>query len=270
MFTSIGLFFKCFFRLPHTILLWGKDFYFYLKFHQWTIFEGWGLHIYVGRFGSGKTCTMVHDAYLLAKRFPQLTIVTNFKLMNFPAHTVILPLNSPQDILNAPVNSLVLIDEIGTIFNSRDFASSKESVPKILFQHLCQVRKRHLEIFATSQRWNFVDKQLRDIVATVRVCHVMMGHPFSRLATVHTYDSYDYDRSFTNPLMPLPCLGTSAYVQTDKIRNLYDTAELIQNMLKSDYITDAEILQNRGELDSNITELSKGGKRAVRKSGRNV
>lgn len=270
MFVGISLFFQCLCKLPHTVCIWCKDLYYYILEKRWKLFEGWGLHVYVGRFGSGKTCTMVHDAYLLAKRYPQLTILTNFQLMNFPKGTQIIPLRSPQDILNAPNNTLVLIDEIGTIFNSRDFASSKESVPKILFQHLCQCRKRRLMIYSTSQRWNFVDKQLRDIVATVRVCHVHMNHPFSRLGTVHVYDSVDYDKAFTNPLVPLPAMRAYAYVQTDKVRNLYDTSELIENMLTTEYVSDAEIMQNRGELGSNITELSKDSKKAVKRASRRV
>lgn len=148
-------------RLPKFLFLLVKDLIPYIKNRSWLNFDGWGLHLYVGKFGAGKTCTMVHDAYLLAKRYPKLTIVTNLQLSGFPSHTQILPLRSPQDILNAPVNTLVLIDEIGTIFNSRDFAASKQSVPKILFQHLCQCRKRHMQIYATTQRWNFLDKQLR-------------------------------------------------------------------------------------------------------------
>ncbi len=266
MLVSVFLFFKCLFLVPHTAFCLLIDLFHYFKDKWYYLFEGWGLHIYVGRFGAGKTCSMVSDAYNLAKRYPQLTVLSNFQLINFPAHTVILPLRTPQDILNAPNNCLVLIDEIGTIFNSRDFAASKESVPKILFQHLCQVRKRHLMIFATSQRWNFVDKQLRDIVATVRVCHVHMGHPFSRMGTVHVYDSHDYDLAFSNPMYPLIPMSAYAYVQTDIVRGRYDTAELVQNMLKAEYVSDSEIMQNRGELGSNISELTKEGKRSVKKT----
>ena len=270
MFVGIQLFFDCLLLIPHTLVILIHDFYLYIKNRGWTIFEGWGLRIYVGRFGCGKTSSMVADAYKLAKKYPQLNILTNFKLVDFPTHTNILPLVSPRDILNAPVNTLVLIDEIGTIFNSRDFASSKESVPKILFQHLCQCRKRHLEIFATSQKWNFVDKQLRDIVATVRVCKVSFGHPFSRLATVHEYDSHDYDLAFSNPMFPLIPVRGYAYIQTDKVRNLYDTEELIENMLHSNYISDAEILSNQGGGVTNISELTKDGKRSAKKTIRNV
>lgn len=168
-------------------------------------------------------------------------------------------------ILNAPVNTLVLIDEIGTIFNSRDFAASKQSVPKILFQHLCQCRKRHLQIYATTQRWNFLDKQLRDITDTVRVTRSHLAHPFTRICTVYTYDAVEYDLSFSNPQYPLAAIDARVYCQTDADRNRYDTQQLIDNMLQSDYISDEEILRNRGELQPEVTgEISNRSKRRIR------
>ena len=233
-------------RLPAFLFLHLRDRYYYYKFKGWTIFEGWGLHLYVGVFGAGKTCTMVNDAYKLARQFPQLTILSNFKLLNFPPSTRILPLRTAKDILNAPENTLVLIDEIGTIFNSRDF-SRDGGVPKILFQHLCQCRKRHLMIYATSQRWNFLDKQLRDIVATVRVTHSHFAHPFTRISSVRTYDAVSYDMAFSNPMLPLQALSARVYLQTDKVRQRYNTDELVENMLAADYVSDEEILANRGE-----------------------
>ncbi len=235
-------------KLPHFLFLELKDLIIYIINKKWLLFEGWGLHMYVGAFGAGKTCSMVEAAYRKAKRYPQLTIVTNLRLFNFPEHTRILPLRTPQDILHAPENTLVLIDEIGTIFNSRDFASSKQSVPKILFQHLCQCRKRRLMIYATTQRWNFLDKQLRDITATVRVTRSHFAHPFTRICTVWSFDAPEYDLAFTNPMYPLRALCGYVYVQTDVCRNRYDTAELIENMLNAEYISDEEIAANRGEV----------------------
>lgn len=35
------------------------------------------------------------------------------------------------------------------------------------------------------------------------------------------------------------------YIQTNLYRNLYNTEQLIDNMLKDDYISDDEILKNR-------------------------
>lgn len=264
----LSVLFQYLFKLPRWMAWHLHDLFFYIKEKGWKRFEGWGLHLYVGAFGAGKTSSMVHDAYALASRYKCLTIVTNVKLQNFPKWTRILPLHSPQDILNAPENTLVVIDEIGTIFNSRDFAKSKDSVPKILFQHLCQCRKRHMMIYATTQRWNFLDKQLRDITATVRVTRTHFAHPFSRICTVWRYDAPTYDLAYSNPMVPLRPLRGTVYIQTNKIRSLYDTSELVQSMLSAEYISDEEILANQGEAELNLQYSEK--KSQNRRVGRNL
>ncbi|MEA4912723.1 MAG: ATP-binding protein [Oscillospiraceae bacterium] len=234
-------------------------------------FNRWGLHLFVGKFGAGKTCTMVHYAYQLAKQYKSLSIVTNLQLKHFPKRTNILPLRTAQDILNAPDNTLVLIDEIGTIFNSRDFSSGKNSIPKFLFQHLCQCRKRHIMIYGTTQRWNFLDKQLRDITDTVYVTRSWFPHPFTRMCTVRRYDALEYDAAYSNPLLPLTLLAGSVYVQTDKLRRLYSTDELIENMLDKspdEYLTDDEVMKNRGELDVNVQEIDRKSRKSYKKKRR--
>lgn len=253
-------------RMPHVLALLAKDLVGYLRHKRWEQFEYWGMHLYVGMFGAGKTCSMVNDAYRLAKQYRHLTIVTNLRLYHFPKHTQILPLTSPQDILNAPANTLVLIDEIGTIFNSRDFAAKQESVPKILFQHLCQQRKRHIMIYGTTQRWNFLDKQLRDITDTVRVTRSHLGHPFTRACTVYRYDAQEYDKAFANPLIPLQAQRGDVYVQTDACRQRYDTSQLISNILGDTYISDKEIAEGRGEVSAILATT--GDKKAGRQMRR--
>lgn len=249
---------------PKCCFWFGRDFFNYWVDWLWLDFTGWGIHLYVGRFGSGKTSSMVHDAYLLCKKYPQLTLLTNLKIINFPSHTKIVKLHTANDILNAPRNTLVLIDEIGTIFNSRDFTKSKESVPKILFQYICQCRKRKLMIYSTTQRWNFLDKQLRDITATVRVCSMSFTYRFNRLASVKHYDADEYDVAYSNPLLPLPLRGYTVYVQSDKFRQLYDTEELIEDMMNMEYLSDEEILANQSGCSVNEIAVV-GDKKQIRK-----
>lgn len=232
---------------PHWAALTIKDFVVWCKDKGWQIFEGWGLHLYVARFGEGKTCSIVRDAYNICSDFPQVTLLTNIAVQNFPEHTKILPLNSPQDIINAPPDTLVLIDEIGTIFNSRDWSSKKGGgVPKILFQHLCQIRKRRVEILATTQNYRYLDIQLRRITATVTVCSAFLKHPFTRMITNRIYNAEDYELFCDNPMYPLRCESAYSYVQTDKLRSLYDTDEVVTNLLGMDYVSDSEILANSG------------------------
>jgi len=179
---------KCFFLLPEFFTYLVYDFCInrYLKLYK--DFIGWGIHLLTGRFGKGKSILAAKINYDITHKYKNMCILTNIKLQNFPEYTKILPLNNAMDIVNAPQDCIVLIDEIGTIFNSRDFSSGKNAVPKVLFQHLCQCRKRNMIIYGTVQRYNLLDKQIRDISADVSVCHSYFNHPYSRLVTFYTYD----------------------------------------------------------------------------------
>lgn len=221
------------------------DFLIRRKLKLYKDFYGWGIHLYTGRFGSGKTISMCVKAYNLCVKYPKLSILTNLHLTNFPEHTKILPLNNATDILNAPRDCLVLIDEIGTIFNSRDFNTGKKSVPKPLFQHLCQCRKRNMMILGTVQKYNLLDKQIRDISADVNVCVPFLQHPFTRSIKVYNYDVDEYDIYISNRSYSPRCNSKFMFIQSNLYRNLYDTEQLIDNMLNDDYISDKEILENR-------------------------
>ena len=142
-------------------------------------------------------------------------------------------------------DTIVLIDEIGTLFNSRDF-TNRNALPKVLFQHLCQCRKRRMVIFGTVQRWNFLDKQLRDITATVKVCKSNFADPFTRITTVTSYDAVEYEQAFSNPMLKIQPTDIEVHLQFNKIRQLYDTSQLVENMLKMEYEDDTTVLANQG------------------------
>lgn len=263
----IGLIFKNIKAFPTFILYLWYDWLIYIAYHKNKLFYGWGIHLFTGKFGQGKTSLLTIQAYDLCKKYPQLHVVTNLKLINFPEHTKILPLRTADDILNAPKNSLILIDEIGTLFNSRDFTSGKNSVPKPVFQHLCQCRKRHMMILATVQRFNLLDKQIRDITASVTSCSSSFGHPFSRKLTAVVYDIDEYEAYTQNPMYVPRVQEAYIKIQTEQYRHLYDTAELIQGLLEMKYLSDEEILRNQGE-SSVFSDGSKEGQKNYKKSMR--
>ena len=263
----ITLLFKKLFAFPLFLYYQIYDIRIYRHYRKKKLFPGWGIHLFTGKFGQGKTSLMTIKAYKLCKKYPQLHVLTNIKLINFPEHTKILPLNTAQDILNAPTDTLVLIDEIGTLFNSRDFSTGKNSVPKPVFQHLCQVRKRHMMIYATVQRFNLLDKQIRDITATVTECSASFRHPFSRMLTGLTYDIEEYEAYTSNRMYKPRVSSTSVAIQRDKYRHLYDTTELIQGLLTKEYLSDEEILRNQGVIDT-FGDGSKEGQKAYKKATR--
>lgn len=257
--------FEFFKKLPQIIIYTAYDKTLYNHYRKKYDFNGWGIHLFTGKFGSGKTSYAVQKAYDLAFKYPQLSVMSNIKLQNFPQWTKILPLNTAQDILNAPDNTLVLIDEIGTIFNSRDFSGGRCAVPKPLFQHLCQCRKRKLMIFGTVQRFNLLDKQIRDITADVTACHSHWRFPFVRWQTAYTFDIEEYELYSENRTYKPRCLKSDLIIQTNKLRNLYDTSELVNNMLSKEYLTDSEILTNREGITTDNNILDKKQQKQVRK-----
>ena len=265
------IFIKIFFTkvrmFPQFLLYVFYDYLIYRVYKKDKLFYGWGIHLFTGKFGAGKTSLMVIKAYELCKKYPQLTIITNLKLTNFPEYTDIKPLTCVDDILEAPENSLVIIDEIGTIFNSRDFMSGKKSVPKALFQHLAQCRHRKMMIFGSVQRFLLLDKQIRDISATVTECHTSFKHPFSRFVTGVLYDIDEYEALVQNPLYVPRANDYSVYIQTERYRHLYDTMEMVQGMLEMRYFSDEEILRNQGS-EIIFSDGSKEAQKAYKKSMR--
>jgi hypothetical protein len=220
-----------------------KDIIKYYKNKEWLIFDGFGLHFYVGLFGSGKTSTMVRDAYKLAVRYPQMNILTNLKLINFPEHTNIIQLEHYRQIITCPPDTLILIDEISSIFNSRDW--KKGGIPAPLLSTILQVRKERKMLYCTAQRFQHVDALFRQITFTVRDCSCV----HKRWNFVFVFDGFEYENA--NVMCPAVELERYSFVQTDKIRGLYDTYEMVQKMQTTDYISDKEILEKQG-ISSNV------------------
>lgn len=263
MINLLKILIQTFLLIPKFSIYVLYDFYKYVYERNKNSFFGWGIHLFVGKFGSSKTSTMVYYAYKLAKKYPQLTILTNIELKNFPCWTNIEFLNSAEQILYAKENTLVLIDEIATIFNSRDFATSKNAVPKILYQHLCQCRHRKIMIYGTCQRFSLLDKQIRDISADVTTCRCFFKHPFSRFCVIKRYDIDEYEKYTANSMYRMRTQSVDAYVQTNHIRNMYDTRELVNNMLNKEYLDDKTILENRAVSSSTVIPYKKKKMRGV-------
>ena len=264
MFVFLSVLIKHIVLFPRACYFWFFDIVNYIKTKRWLLFEQWGLHVYVGKFGASKTSSMVEEAYALAKRYPGLNVITNLSINNFPADTNILPLKTFDDIIYCPEGSVILIDELSSIFNSRDFAKGSAGLSKPAFQVLLQCRKKRVQVLATAQKYSQVDKQLRDIADTIRSCSSFLKHPFTRICTVKMYDAEEYNFFVSNPLYILQCYGVHVYVQTDKLRNSYNNIELIDNLLIAEYEDDETILRNQSGDGSIVVNATDGKKKPKR------
>ena len=231
------------FKLPFFMIIVIRDLWRFLYNKEYKIFRGYGIHCYVGLFGAGKTLAQTKKAYALARRYPDLNIYSNYKLMDFPNMERVHHLRNFQQIIDAPPGSLFLIDEIGTLFNSRDW----QKFPPDFIYFLFQNRKVRKQILATVQVWDKLDKQIRDITFTVRDCKTYLR----RWTFIRIYDQVEYSNQTAVMLRAKP-IGFDNFISRDFHRNLYDTDEMIDKFRKMEFLT----LEEKRTQETNVTSIN--------------
>lgn len=223
----------------------GVDIIDYIINRKWNEWNGFGLNIYVGMFGKGKTLSATRYVILNAKKY-NLNVVSNIKL-NGIEYT---PLTNWQQIVDCPGNTIILIDEISTVFNARNW---KDFNINLLFQ-LLQCRKNKKEIVATAQRFAHVDKLLRDITYNVIDCN-------KKWRFLHNtyYDGWDYENCMNRDF--LSRVWHNWYFVRNKDYQSYDTSEIIDNAKRTEFVSNEEIQARRGEVTYNELAVSKPGKK---------
>ena len=135
-------------------------------------FKEYGLTLFTGRQGAGKTMTLVYEAERYREEYPDLFICSNFGYVYENE-----PLKSLADIANAVLKAkeadasgvLILWDEIQNDFDS--FSKVSRDVLAVVTQQ----RKQHIKILGTSQVFTRVSKALREQTFEVCVCNTIMG-----------------------------------------------------------------------------------------------
>lgn len=241
------------FNIHREIAYLGLDIFQYFRYRKWNHWNGFGLNIYVGMFGRGKTLSATKYVLSQAKRY-KLNVISNIKLNGYP-YT---PLTNWQQIVDAPGNTIILIDEMSTVFNARQW---KDFNINLLFQ-LLQCRKNKKMIVGTAQRFAHVDKLLRDITYEVIDCRKIW-----RWQHTVNYDGWDYENCMNHDMLK----RTSHNWQF--IRNqdyaAYDTSEIIDNAKRTDFISNEEIMNARGEVQFNelaVSKVSRKFKKRMKKS----
>lgn len=191
-------------------------------------FKEFGLTLYCGRQGSGKTISMIFYANWVHFRYPKCIIVSNFSYKYADRQ-----MSSWRDffeVRNGKDGVLFLIDEIHSEYSSeawRDF-------PEDLLSEISQQRKQRIKIVATAQLYGRVVKQIREQTKSVVQCSTVAGR-WTRNAE---FDAKDYDL-YCNSMMSgkrLKPIERRSFVQSDGLRRCYDTYEKIKRLEKMNFI----------------------------------
>lgn len=131
-------------------------------------------------------------------------------------------------------------------------------------------RQRHgataVRIILFETLWLLLDKQIRDITATVSTCKAIFKHPYTRMIRIKTYDIDEFEAYTENKSYQPRKLSGQVRIQSNQSRMLYDTSQLVDNMLGKEYLSDSEILANRGVDVTSDTVLDRKQTRKLRRT----
>lgn len=180
IFTPIGRFIP--FNMHNIIHYAPLDFLNYFKFKRYNECKNYGyIKVYNGYFGSGKTLSAVNEVINIYKNYnnrdiwidslecfvkQRITIVSNITLSGVPY----VPFESEKQFIDYEVAIgevvIFLIDEIGTVWNNRNFKSFNPDV----FNNIVQSRKRKMAIYGTLPKLVGTDINVRRFTDDVVVC----------------------------------------------------------------------------------------------------
>lgn len=217
------------FNLPIIPYYSIKDLITYLIEKKWEYWQGFGIRMYCGYFGSGKS--------MLASKF----IVDNYNryhvnvISNIPLNIPYTPLVNKSQIENCENDTIIFIDECNTLFNARNW----KDFPVELIYQLCQNRKKKIMLIMTAPRFHLVDKSIRDVTQHVYECH----KTFWRVHSVDIYDGWERENAINLDLVkPIASYGVFA---RDSYYKNYDSFAIIDNVKKEEFLSNQEIVQNR-------------------------
>ena len=224
--------------LVYDFMYWkGKDIVKYLKDKKSGNLKIhlYGIEGYFGLPGHGKTMCLVYRAEMCRKKYgDKIYISSNFGYKNED-----FPITSWKDLLveyDKPV--VFLYDEIQNEFCNRDY----KKFPIELLTLLTQNRKGHgKKILYTAQRQNRVDLVFRELTNTCWDCKTFAG----RLTWATAYDDQTYEQLkntvSVDRKLQIRKIDRVWFVQTDYLRDLYDSYKQLQSALSKQKMTREEI-----------------------------
>lgn len=263
--------------------IWGiKDIKNYFKHKEYNRCKEWGnirLNCATSSqvFGCGKTLLLVIRAISIYKRYndkwvwheatntfmkQKIHIISNVELCNIP-YIKFVDVNQLIDIDRFEFGpedvTIFLLDEVGTIFNSRNF---RDNISTEFLTRLLQSRKNKVALYMTSQRFQFTDKILREVCNTVTCCR-----KWWRIVESKHFDAFELENAL-NPTLIKPKSTTYTFI-FDKHYHSYNSYQLVEDLRKNykpgQYLNTAEILQTYGDVVGGLDYVSNPSRKAKKR-----
>jgi len=178
-------------------------------------FREYGLHLFCGEQGSGKTTAVVELIQRWRKRYPNMKVMSNMDIKGEDYK-----LGHWKDILdknNDIYGTAVVIDEIQSWFSSNE---SRNFPPEMLTE-ISQQRKQRKAIIGTAQVFSRVAKPIREQATYIYLPMTLLGCLTIVRKTKAEWWNNEKQR------FKRYC-GFYFFVHTDEIRNAFDTYRKIE------------------------------------------
>lgn len=233
--TFITLFFIFIFRnfLFHLaeFLYWKfRDLAYFIRHRKDRKLHLYGIWLFCGLYGQGKTMALTEYLTRMKRRYKdKIYVCTNygFKDEDFA-------LTDWHDLLKEYDKPVIFgYDEIQNEFNSRDYKNFPYELVKLLTQN----RKGNgKQIVGTAQRFNRVDKVIRELSSHVIECRTFWG----RWTSTRKYDIEDYEQYLsTVDVIRKHKIHKRRYsfIQSDSLRDSYDSFQMLESAKNKDYVS---------------------------------
>lgn len=195
----------------------------------------YGIYGFFGLPGHGKTMALSERLTEYRNKYgDKIYIATNY---NFNQQDF--SFDSWEQLTKTYDKPLVVAwDEVQNEFNSRNF----KTFPTELLTILTQNRKGNgIQILYTAQRFDRVDKVFRELTHQACECKTHFGR-YTRLKFYHWED---YVQLNSTPIvelkMKIRATRKHSFVQTDKLRNSYDSYKMLESAKSKKYMSREEI-----------------------------
>lgn len=192
-------------------------------------FDLYGVYLYCGRVGCGKTISMVARATQVKHLYPNVKIYSNFECDI--SDGVITSWEQLEDLHNFDKNGneqgiLFLFDEIHLTFSSQAW----QTAPDNLLSYISLQRKNKKCIFCSSQVWTRVNKVIREQADYIIECKPFLGRRVIR-NKYYLQEDYLVNGDQKSSGMRKRFVSKKAFVLcSDKLRSLYNTDEIIKGL----------------------------------------
>lgn len=236
----ISQLFRCIIFNLHNVCIYSvKDTINYFKGKKWNDFNLFGIDMFIGMFGKGKTLSLVNTCNNIYSRFgDSVVFISNIHLSKIPY----VKLENFQQLVDIGENPpegvkgfVIVIDEISSVLSHRNYAN----FPLDLLPVLMQQRKLKMKCLCTSQRYFMVDKIWRSITTNVIDCNKIWRFQHNVM-----YDAWDYENAMNDKLIKK--IGSRWFFVKDSLYNSYDTSQMLTKHAAEDFISNDEALKRKG------------------------